>query len=483
MENIQNEKPFEKGETIEITIDDMTEQGRGIGKVKGFTFFVAGAVFGDRVSAQVTKVKKRYGFADAKEIIEASPYRADYVCPHASQCGGCSLAGLSYEGQLKLKEKQVADKIRRLAKIDEPVIREIIPSVDTERYRNKATMATSRGSIGFYQSGTRRIMDMQDCLLQKPVVAAVASAIRQFMKEDHITTYNDKTGKGLMRHVTVRTAESTGQVMVILVINGKGIPNGEKLVGMMDDAVYALPEREDGSFFSLESVIVNIDKGKDKDTKIGGIYGKKTEVLAGASVIKDVNSELNFEISPLAFYQVNSKTTELLYGKAMEYAAMEGGETVLDLYCGVGTIGLMACKRGAGKVIGIEEVREAVLDANRNAVINNIVPARYVEGRAETVLPELIKGEGKAEDDPWLKVDTVDVVFIDPPRKGCDNRLLDAACMAEPKKIVYVSCDPGTLARDIAYLQEKGYVLEEITPVDMFPQTMHVECVALMTRK
>ena len=511
------ERPFEKGQEIEIEIIDMSEQGRGIGKSEGFTFFVKGAVYGDKVKAVVTKVKKNYGFAQVLEILEESSFRRDFQCPYVERCGGCSLAGLTYEGQLKLKEKQVEDKIKRIAGIDNPLIREIVPSENQTRYRNKAVMAISQKEmgknknskdrnknkkkgkisksqsnnlnlhkaeplIGFYQAGSRQVLNVDDCLLQAPPVAAVAGALRQFIEEDHITIYNDETGKGLLRHLIVRVAEGTGDVMVTLVINGKCIPNGEKLVTMLDDAIYNLPERIDGSYYGLESVMINIDKTKDSETKISGIYGNKTEILAGKSVIEDVTEELKYEISPLAFYQVNSKTTEKLYDIAMDLADIKGGETVLDLYCGVGTIGLKACKRGAGKVIGIESVKPAVIDANRNAVINDIIPARYVTGKAEEELPKLLKGEGAAEKDSWLAVDKIDVAFIDPPRKGCEKELLDAVVQAEPERIVYVSCDPGTLARDIAYIRENGYEFVEAVPVDMFPQTVHVESVVLMTR-
>jgi len=263
--------------------------------------------------------------------------------------------------------------------------------------------------------------------------------------------------------------------MVVLVINGKGIPNGEKLVQMLDDAIYALPAEKSGIEYSLESVVINVNKEKD-----GRVFGDEWITLAGKPTILDTAGGLKFEISPASFYQVNPAQMEVLYEKAMTYAGLSGNETVLDLYCGVGTIGLFAAAAGAGRVIGIESVKSAVIDANRNAVINGMVNPRYVCGKAEDELPKLLSGEGLT--DETLKIDRADVVFLDPPRAGCEKSLLEAVVKAEPERIVYVSCDPATLARDVKLLTEGGYRFVEATPVDMFPWTGHVECVVLMSR-
>ena len=493
---------MEKGQILELKIDDMTKEGQGIGKACGFTVFVKDAVAGDLIKAELTKVKKNYGLAQMAECVEPSPDRIEPVCPYMDFCGGCAYGKLQYAAQLRLKEKQVKDKLERLGGLKNPVVRPILAAEDSFRYRNKASMAVSTGGlltrkggmiepvheprIGFYQGKSHQVVDCLDCLLQAPPAMAAAGALRRFMEEDHITSYDPRWGKGLMRHMTVRTAAGTGEVMVVLTVNGKGIPNGEKLVRMLDEAIYNLPVSTDGPCagiqFSLESVILNVNRKKS-----GEILGDECITLAGKPTITEETGGLRFEISPLSFYQVNRQQTLRLYEKALAYAELKGGETVLDLYCGVGTIGLFAAAHMAkngektGKVIGIESVREAVLDANRNAVINGIVNARYVCGKAEEELPKLLCGEGLT--DETLKLDHVDVVFLDPPRAGCDRKLLDAVTEAGPERIVYVSCDPATLARDVKRLTEGGYRFAEATPVDMFPWTGHVETIVLLQKE
>ena len=332
---------------------------------------------------------------------------------------------------------------------------------------------------------------------------AAAEALRQFMVEDHITSFDPRWEKGLMRHMIVRTAAGTGEVMVILVINGKAIPNAQKLVEMLDEAIYNVPVYDDGPLagveFSLESVVINVNKSKNLD---GPILGEECITIAGKPTITEEVSGMKFEISPLSFYQVNREQMVKLYDKVLEYADLKGGETVLDLYCGVGTIGLfcareMEKKAGEsaaegtadgmevqpGQVIGIESIKGAVLDANRNATINGIVNARYVCGKAEEELPKMmgmVDTEGGKE--PAVRISQADVAILDPPRAGCDERLLEAVVKAEPSKIIYVSCDPATLARDIKWLTENGYEFREATPCDMFPWTSHVEVVTCLQR-
>jgi 23S rRNA (uracil1939-C5)-methyltransferase len=321
-------------------------------------------------------------------------------------------------------------------------------------------------------------------MLQSEPAMAAAEALRKFMEEDNITSYDERWEKGLMRHMVVRTAFGTGQVMVILVINGKGIPNAAKLVEMLDEAIYNIPVQEEGDFagieFSLESVILNVNKKNTSE-----IFGDECITLAGQPTILEKVGDLQFEISPLSFYQVNPEQMKNLYGKVLEYADLKGDETVLDLYCGVGTIGLfcafsMAQKGGKGRVIGIETLKEAVVDANRNAVINSIVNTRYICGKAEEVLPKLVSKS--AEYDQGLHIEKADVIILDPPRAGCQKELLDAAIELEPEKIIYVSCDPATMARDIKHMNEKGYQLAEATPVDMFPWTASAEVVGLLVK-
>lgn len=504
---------MERGQRVQIKIDDMTREGQGIGKSEGFAIFVAGAVTGDVVEVELTKVKKNYAFGRLLEIVETSPNRIAPMCKYAGDCGGCSLAALDYEGQLQYKTNLVEGSLKRLGGLASPVIREIKGVSDPFRYRNKLTMPISTGgiitrkggivenlgeaTIGFYRAKSHDVIDCDDCLLQSEPAMAAVNAVRQFMEEDNITAYDPKWDKGLMRHIVVKTAEGTGEVMVVLAVNGKGIPNSEKLVSMLDDAIFDIPVYEDGVEYNLASVVVNVNKTKDMT---GQILGDECITIAGKPTITDTCGDMKFEISPLAFYQVNPSQMKVLYDKAIEYANLSGSETVLDLYCGVGTIGLFAAKKinemnGQGQVIGIESVKGAVLDANRNATINGIVNARFICGRVEEELPKLLGGDSEAdletpegkepeadEKTTTLRIEGADVVFLDPPRTGCDEKLLSAVADLAPERIVYVSCDPATLARDIKYLSDHGFEFVENTPVDMFPWSGHVETVVLITR-
>ena len=504
---------------------------------RGFAIFVKDAIVGDRVRVELTKVKKHYAFGRVTEILEASPERIEPFCPYQGACGGCAYGTLHYDAQLALKEKQVRDKLTRLGGLSAPKVMPILGMGDTDpeetpfRYRNKASMPVSTGGlltkkggiqqpiheprVGFYRAGTHEVVDCEDCWLQSEPAMAAANALRRFMEEDHITSYDPRWEKGLMRHLIVRTAAGTGEVMVILVINGKAIPNAPKLIRMLDDAISAIPVYETGALagveFNLESVIVNINSSK---TLEGQILGEEFITIAGKPTIMEAVGGLSFEISPLSFYQVNRAQMLRLYDKVLEYAALQGDETVLDLYCGVGTIGLFAAaemnrkaaapnRKKAGRVIGIESIKGAVLDANRNAVINGIVNARYVCGKAEEELPRMVRTKAQEEDaarkaakqygeaaakkellkDESLRIAGADVVILDPPRAGCEQPLLEAVVQAAPDRIVYVSCDPATLARDIKWLGEHGYEFKEATPCDMFPWTGHVETCVLLQRR
>lgn len=550
---------MEKGQIVELTIEDMSAEGRGIGKIyddeRGFAVFVQDTVVGDRAKVELTKVKKNYAFGRVSEMLALSPDRQESFCPHSGLCGGCVYSQLSYEAQLALKEKQVREKLVRLGGLTDPVIMPIIGMGSEDatevpfRYRNKASMPVSTGGlitqkggivkpvheprVGFYRPKSHDVVDCEDCLLQSEPAMAAAAALRKFMEEDHITSYDPRWEKGLMRHMIVRTAAGTGEVMVILVINGKAIPNAPKLVEMLDEAIYNVPVYEDGPLagveFNLESVIVNINKSKNLE---GPILGEECITIAGKPTITEEVGGLSFEISPLSFYQVNREQMVRLYEKALEYASLKGDETVLDLYCGVGTIGLFAAAemnrktaelnaaaaagqaaenaasgqnaavKLPGRVIGIESVKGAVLDANRNATINGIVNARYVCGKAEEELPKMVRTKAQEEQavrevvkkrgeeaakqellkDEALRITHADVVILDPPRAGCEQPLLEAVVKAAPERIVYVSCDPATLARDIKWLGEHGYEFKEATPCDMFPWTGHVETVCLLSK-
>ncbi|MCR5481652.1 MAG: 23S rRNA (uracil(1939)-C(5))-methyltransferase RlmD [Clostridia bacterium] len=543
MEN--NVKPIEKGEICNIFIEDMSSEGMGIGRTEGLVVFVGGAVVGDEVEAEITKVKKNYAFAKLLKITKPSEHRREKHCGYAGECGGCMLAEVDYEGQLELKEKQVRSKMSRIAGIENALIRPIIGMDDPVAYRNKAQMQISCGglitrkggvmenlgecSIGFYRGKSHDVVNCERCLLQAPPAMAVADVLRRFVKSDNIIAYDPKWEKGLLRRVVVKTAFGTGEVMVILVCNGKGIGNAAKLVEMLDDAVAELPPYEDGTYYSLESVVINVNKTKDStamgDECItiagspvirevvrlkGSVSGNEAGMSCAVSDADDKFLQLEFEISPLSFYQVNPVQMKELYQKVLDYAALKGDETVLDLYCGVGTIGIFCAnemrrltkkKYGTadfekmGKVIGIESIKGAVADANRNAVINGLANAWFVCGKAEEKLPDILSGKeimpgmkvenSSKENDEYVCSENAlkpDVIVLDPPRSGCKTELLETAVSAAPGKIIYVSCDPATLARDIAYLEANGYSFIEATPVDMFPHTGHVETCCLLER-
>lgn len=484
---------MEKGDKVKITIEDISAEGKGIGKADGLAVFAGDTVPGDVVEVQLTKLKKNYALGTVTGYVKYSPDRIPARCPWAGQCGGCTYQNLDYKSQLEVKTKQVREKLRRLGGIADP---EVNPSVGMENpfnYRNKAVMPVSTGGlitkkggvtvpvheprIGFYRAKSHDVTDCGDCMLQAPPAMATARVLRKFMKEDNITSYDERWDKGLMRHLAVRTAFGTGEVMVILVINGKGIPGASKLISMLDDEIARLPEGPGGVTYSLESVVLNIKKGKSS----GDVFGGEWKVLAGKPVINEHIGNLDFEISPASFYQVNPVQMVRLYEKALQYADLQGDETVLDLYCGVGSIGLfcaddMRQKGGNGRVIGIESVREAVIDANRNAVINGIVNAVYICGRAEEELQKLMKKD-MADGKPALRAD---VAVIDPPRAGCRPELLKSVADLGVDRIIYVSCDPATMARDIRELDAAGYELQEVTPVDMFPWTGRTEAVGLL---
>lgn len=513
-----------EGQIVELEITDMTDDGKGLGRLSGLAIFVAGAVPGDRVSARITRLKKRYAFAETIELLEASAARVQPPCPYYKDCGGCSMLELSYEEQLRIKRKNIITKLERIGALEEPTVREVLGAADrigadggqigqskgtrqtemtgqTEepgqpeqiesaggadsesfesilRYRNKAEFAvamTSAGPlVGFNKRGSNKIVDCTDCLLQKRATMAAANAVREILKGKLLTVYDARHGKGFLRGFTIKVCEGTGEMMLIFTGTSKQLPNAEKVIYTISDAIDAVSTDEEPYF--LQSVVVEVNKAKDLREPASAY-----EVVAGSNTITDITDDgMKFEISAPAFYQVNTKQMSKLYAKVREYACLKGGETVFDLYCGIGTIGL-SMAADAGMIIGIESVKNAVIDANRNAVINGIVNARYYTGRAEQVMPRLLDKEDK------LFVDYIDenapkIAILDPPRAGCDEALLRTVASCEVDKIVYVSCDPGTLARDIKLLGELGYAFVEATPVDMFVATMHVETIVLLSK-
>ncbi len=478
-----------KGDTFETIIEDLTSEGAGLGRVDGLAVFVPNTIPGDRVRAGITKLKKNYAEAKLISLLEPSEDRIEPACPYADKCGGCALQNMDYAAQLKLKQKQVRNKLERIGGIDAPTVRETIGMDEPYKYRNKgeypafAKDGKARTSfIGFYERKSHLIVDVEECMLQSEAADAITKVVRRF-------------NRGEIKQVIVRTAYGTGEVMVILECR----PDKVKY---LEDLIYAMDEECPGY---LESVYALTD-GKYKL-----IAGKRTITDA---VCFDAGDEegrtLKFEISAPSFYQVNTEQMIKLYNKAAEYANLSGKETLLDIYCGIGTIGLSMADK-AKQVIGIELVKEAVIDANRNATINGIVNARYICGKAEEVLPacadasiereswsaeaklaEALSGgrrkenaaetEAEAEAENEAEKTSEIVAILDPPRAGCDEALLQAIADAGVSRIVYISCDAGTLARDVKYLGEQGYNFIEATPVDMFPWTGCVETVVLLSK-
>ncbi len=451
---------FQKNDLIELTIRDMGTNGEGIGTTDGFTFFVKDAVPGDRIRAKVLKLKKTYGYARMEEILEPSRDRVEAVCPVARQCGGCSLQEMAYSAQLRFKENLVRNDLIRIGGFREDLLdacmEPIIGAKDFFRYRNKmqfpiGCVKSKDGSLsyaaGFYAARTHSLIPVADCMLGFPENREITSRILKWMEQEENRPYDEESGRGCIRHLLIRKGFRTGEILVCLVIN-EPIQGGEAL----RDALFDIP--------GMTSVSLNFNQEK---TNV--ILGEKTVTLWGKPSITEEIGGIRFEISPKSFFQVNPFQTEKLYSKALEYADLTGKETVWDLFCGTGTISLFLAKR-AKTVYGVEIIPQAIEDARRNAAANGIENAEFFVGKAEEkFLP------GKP-----------DVVVLDPPRKGCEEKLLRRIMELAPKRIVYVSCDPATLSRDLRILCGEEYELREAAPVDMFPMTRHVETVALLSK-
>ncbi len=451
---------MKKDDLIEVTIEDLSEEGTGIGKFEGMTFFIKDAVIGDRVRAKIMKLKKTYGFARLMEVLTPSPDRVEPLCPVARQCGGCQIQAMSYEAQLAFKTRKVENNLKRIGKFEEIPMESIIGMEDPFHYRNKAQFPFGKnrdGKIitGFYAGRTHSIIENTSCHLGKEVNEKILEKILAWMNAFHVEPYNEATGKGLMRHSLIRCGFRTGEIMVCLVINGRKIPGEEALV----DSLKIIP--------GMTSISLNVNKEK---TNV--ILGREVINLWGRPYIEDYIGEVKYQISPLSFFQVNPVQTERLYGKALEYAGLTGEETVWDLYCGIGTISLFLARK-ARKVYGVEIIPDAIEDARRNASLNGFTNTEFYVGKAEEVLPEKYEKEGVR----------ADVIVVDPPRKGCDETLLSTMVKMQPERIVYVSCDSATLARDLRYLCDNGYELKRVCPADMFPQTVHVEAIVSLQRE
>lgn len=447
--------PLVKNQEIELKIEGCSAEGNGVGHYDGMAVFVAGAAVGDTVTAHIIKAKKNYAVAVIKDIITPSPDRITAECPVFRSCGGCAFSHISYDAEKKIKRQRVTDAFQRIGHIDIPV-RGVI-TAETERYRNKAQYPVGFDKdikAGFYAQKSHRIIDCADCLLQPREFGEIVGAVKSWMREFNISAYNSETGKGLVRHIYLRKGFSTGEIMVCLVINSKSLPKADALADRLFE------------FSGVKSFVINENR---ESTNV--ILGKKCTTVRGSDYIEDILCGVRIRLSPLSFYQVNRSGAELLYGKAAEYAALTGEETVLDLYCGAGTIGLSMAKN-AKKIIGVEIIPEAVRDAKSNAEANGITNAEFFCGDARAAV-KMLRSRG-------IKPDAV---ILDPPRKGCDREVLECVGEMNPQKIVYVSCDASTQARDCAVLRELGYETLEATPVDMFPRTVHIESVAKLVKK
>ncbi len=494
-----------KNQQCIVKIEDMSDGGEGIGKFEGYTLFVKDAIVGDLAKVKVTRPKKNYGYARLEEILTPSPYRVEPACPHHRRCGGCQLQAMDYRKQLEWKLHKVKNNLERIGGLKEVPIREIIGMKDPYRYRNKAQYPVgwteiagseeqknsrqekpesvekrSCGRIitGFYAGRTHVIIDSEDCLIGQAVNGEILRIIKAYMEEQKVMPYDERTGKGLVRHVLIRTGYHTGEIMVCMIVNGNSLPKEEKLAMRLRE----IP--------GMTSIMLNVNRER---TNV--ILGKEVRTLWGKSSITDKIGNVEFSISPLSFFQVNPLQTEKLYRRALEYAggktkndrgsaeileetnaAGDGGNSlqdavVWDLYCGIGTISLFLAQK-AKQVYGVEIVPAAVEDARRNAAANGMTNVEFFVGRAEEVVPRKFAEEGIR----------ADVVVVDPPRKGCDGALLETIVKMAPKRVVYVSCDSATMARDVKYLVGNGYEVKEVTAVDMFPMTVGVETVVQLSK-
>ena len=447
---------LKKNDEIYLTVKSCTVQGSGVCDHDGMTVFVRGAVTGDRVLAHIIKVKKTYAVGIIKKLVQRSPMRAKNFCPIAEKCGGCCFAHIKYESELEIKAQQVADNFKRLGKLDITPA-PIIPSPSAERYRNKAQYPVGSdgrfATIGFYAPMTHRIIDCADCLLQPKEFSEITDIFRNWIREKKISVYNEADGSGIIRHIYIRKAVVTGQIMVCIVANSDSIPHAEALIEQLKEI--------DG----LASVILNINRDK---TNV--VLGKECKTLFGSDYITDELCGLKFNLSPLSFYQVNHDGAEILYNKAKEYASLTGSETLVDLYCGTGTIGLTMAK-DVKSLIGVEIIPQAIENAKENARLNGIDNAEFICADAAQAASTLLERGVKP-----------DIVILDPPRKGCDEALIKTVAEMSPERVVYVSCDSATLARDCQRFAALGYRTLAATPVDMFPHTAHVETVVLLSK-
>ncbi|MBF2476549.1 23S rRNA (uracil(1939)-C(5))-methyltransferase RlmD [Listeria seeligeri] len=448
---------LKKNQSVEITIEDLTHDGNGVGKIDGYPLFIPNTLPGEKVTAKIIKLNKNYGFARMENLEVVSAERVEPPCAVYSKCGGCSLQHLSYVGQLAFKRNQVEETMKRIGKLNVE-IKETLGMDNPWRYRNKSQVpvgfVNGKLTAGFYQKRSHEIIDMSTCLIQSEQGDFAVQKTREVLAKYGTEPYDEKTGKGDIRHIMTRFAHTTGQLMLVLVTTKDRLPFKEEIICDLTEQL------------ALTSIVQNINPQK---TNV--IFGDRTKTLWGKDIIEDTIHGIRFAISARSFYQVNPLQTEVLYQQAIEAAELTGEETVIDAYCGIGSISLCLAKK-AKHVYGVEIVDQAIQDARANAELNNLSNTTFETGKAEEVIPT------------WYKAGIVaDVLVVDPPRKGCDEKLLQTILAMKPKKVVYVSCNPGTLARDMKILSDGGYEANQVQPVDMFPMTTHIEAVTVLNLK
>ncbi|WP_046176016.1 23S rRNA (uracil(1939)-C(5))-methyltransferase RlmD [Domibacillus indicus] len=448
--------PIKKGEAVHVSVADLTHEGKGVAKIDGYPLFIEGMLPGETGEVEVTKLNKGYGFAKLLRLEQKSPERVSPSCSVYEECGGCQLQHLSYAGQMEMKYNQVRNVMDRIAKLPDVPVHSVLGMEEPWRYRNKAQvpvgLSGGRLVAGFYKKRSHEIIDMTECLIQHEESDVMIQKVKDVCAANGVMSYDEQSHKGVLRHVMARIGYQTGEKMAVLITRTNELPN--------EQAIIAGIRRE---VPGITSIVQNVNPDK---TNV--IFGSKTRTLFGEDVIYDTIGSVKFAISARSFYQVNPVQTEVLYNKALEYAGLTGEETVIDAYCGIGTISLFLAQK-AKQVYGVEIVPQAIEDARKNAELNGITNAYFEAGKAEEVIPA------------WYKQGIrPDVIVVDPPRKGCDEALLETILKMKPKRVVYVSCNPGTLARDLRVLEDGGYRTREVQPVDMFPQTVHVEAVAVL---
>lgn len=464
---------FKKDDCVTLHIEDIGTGGEGIGKADGFTFFVKDAIVGDVIEAKIMKLKKNYGYARLMKVLTPSKDRVEPKCPVARQCGGCQIQEMRYEAQLAFKQKMVQNNLERIGGLSDFEMYPVIGMETPYAYRNKAQFPVGEDKdgnivIGFYAGRTHHIVEQTDCCIGAPENGEVLRKVKAYMQKNQIRPYNEEHHSGIVRHILIRTGYHTKEIMVCLIVNAAKascLKNAEQLTESLREM--------DG----MTSVMVNFNTEK---TNV--ILGKKSEVLWGQPYIEDFIGDVKYQISPQSFFQVNPMQTEKLYAKALEYAGLTGNETVWDLYCGIGTISLFLAKN-ARKVYGVEIVPQAIEDARNNAKRNGIDNAEFFVGKAEEVVPAFYeKALKQAQDSEAGKSIRPDVVVVDPPRKGCEEVLLETIVKMQPQRIVYVSCDSATLARDLKFLSANGYTVKKVQPVDQFGHSVHIETVVLLSQ-